>query len=57
MDTKQTITANVQVKCTCGKWHKLKTGLSSPIYWCNNELKQLLEGDIVNLRPVVRKEL
>ena len=40
-------TKAVFILCSCGEKHRLIPGTVKPVYWCDQQLKELQEGDIV----------
>lgn len=35
------------IVCSCGQKHLLRPGLDAPVYWCEDNLRNLKEGDEV----------
>jgi len=42
----------VKIDCNCGEKHLLFPGISSPVYWCNNNLKELKVNDTIEIEGV-----
>ncbi len=39
----------VWIVCECGETHRLFPGVTAPCYWCGEQLKELKEGNIVEV--------
>ena len=48
MGTEETVEAKVWVLCAvCEKKHRVVPGVGAPMYWCENKLMSLKDGDNV----------
>jgi len=48
--------AEVWVVCsTCGEKHQVLPGVGSPVYWCENRLMNLKEGDDIEYEEVKKE--
>lgn len=41
--------ATCYIVCPCGRKHLLQPGLTGPVYWCGDELRDLEGGDEVEI--------
>jgi len=44
----------VCIHCNCGAFHLLHQGLDIPVYWCGDNLMELVAGDVVEYMGVAR---
>lgn len=38
------------VNCECGEQHRLMEGIDALIYWCGDNLREIVSGDYVDIK-------
>lgn len=41
---------DASVNCNCSKQHPLMEGVDALVYWCGDNLKEIVEGDYIDIR-------